>query len=73
MVLYTEKMLAYFIVGTIDGSVKRHNVQSRATVTLPAPADDQLHAVGDPSEPLPSSGSFKIYLGTDSRHHRSRK
>jgi Bacterial Ig-like domain (group 3)/Putative Ig domain len=63
VVLYTEKVLAYFIVGTIDGSVSGSTYKA-GTVTLPAPTITYTPSVHE-SEPLPSSGSFKIYLGTE--------
>jgi Bacterial Ig-like domain (group 3)/Putative Ig domain len=63
VVLYTEKVLAYFIVGTIDGSVSG-SAYKAGTVSLPASTITYTPSV-HPSEPLPSSGSFKIYLGTE--------
>jgi hypothetical protein len=62
VVLYTEKILAYFIVGTTDGSVSGSTF-TKGTVKLPASTITYTPSV-HPSEPLPSSGSFKIYLGT---------
>jgi hypothetical protein len=62
VVLYTEKELAYFVVGTTDGSVSGSTYKS-GTVTLPAATIVYTPSV-HPSEPLPATGSFKIYLGT---------
>jgi hypothetical protein len=62
VVLYTEKLLAYFIVGTTNGSVSGSTFKA-GTVALPASTINYTPSV-HPSEPLPSSGSFKIYLGT---------
>jgi hypothetical protein len=62
VVLYTEKLLAYFIVGTTNGSVSGSTFKA-GTVALPATTINYTPSV-HPSEPLPSSGSFKIYLGT---------
>jgi Bacterial Ig-like domain (group 3) len=66
VVLYTEKILAYFIVGTTDGSVSGSTYKA-GTVTLPLAAESAIVYTPSvhPSEPLPSSGSFKIYLGTE--------
>jgi hypothetical protein len=66
VVLYTEKQLAYFIVGTTDGSVSSAGKFTAGSVSLPLATGTSItytpsvHA----SEPLPTSGSFKIYLGT---------
>ncbi len=62
VVLYTQKLLAYFIEGTTNGSVSGSTFKA-GTVALPATTINYTPAV-HPSEPLPSSGSFKIYLGT---------
>ncbi len=66
VVLYTEKILAYFIVGTTDGSVSGSTYKA-GTVTLPLAAGSAITYTPSvhPSEPLPSSGSFTIYLGTE--------
>jgi hypothetical protein len=63
VVLYTEKVLAYFIVGTTDGSVSGSTF-TKGTVKLPASTITYTPSV-HPSEPLPSPGSFKVYLGTE--------
>jgi hypothetical protein len=63
VVLYTEKLLAYFVVGTTDGSVNSSSKYTAGTVTLPASTITYTPSVHQ-SEPLPTSGSFKIYLGT---------
>jgi Bacterial Ig-like domain (group 3)/Putative Ig domain len=63
VVLYTEKVLAYFVVGTTDGSVSGTTF-TKGTVKLPASTITYTPSV-HPSEPLPSTGSFKIYLGTE--------
>jgi hypothetical protein len=62
VVLYTEKQLGYFVVGTTDGSVSA-TTYTKGTVKLPASTITYSPSV-HPSEPLPS-GSFKIYLGTE--------
>jgi hypothetical protein len=62
VVLYTEKILAYFIVGTTDGSVSGSTYKA-GTVALPAATITYTPSV-HPSEPLPSGEPFKIYLGT---------
>ncbi len=67
-VLYTEKLLAYFIVGTTDGSVSGStSTYTKGAVTLPVPAGNSITYTPSvhPSEPLPGSGEFKIYLGTE--------
>lgn len=62
VVLYTQKVLAYFVVGTTDGSVSGSTFKA-GTVSLPASTITYTPSVHT-SEPLPSTGSFKIYLGT---------
>jgi hypothetical protein len=62
VVLYTEKLLAYFIVGTTNGSVSGSTYKA-GTIALPAATINYTPPVHQ-SEPLPSTGSFKIYLGT---------
>jgi Bacterial Ig-like domain (group 3)/Putative Ig domain len=66
VVLYTEKLLAYFIVGTTNGSVSGSTYKS-GTITLPGAGTTTIVYTPSvhPSEPLPSTGSFKIYLGTE--------
>ncbi len=63
VVLYTEKELAYFIVGTTDGSVSGSTF-TKGAVKLPASTITYTPSV-HPSEPLPTGSSFKIYLGTE--------
>ena len=63
VVLYTEKVLSYFIVGTIDGSVSGSTYKA-GTVALPASTITYTPSVHT-SEPLPSNSSFNIYLGTE--------
>jgi hypothetical protein len=63
VVLYTEKVLAYFIVGTIDGSVSGTTF-TKGAVKLPASTITYTPSV-HPSEPLPTSGPVTIYLGTE--------
>ena len=65
VVLYTQKLLAYFIVGTTNGSVSGSTFKA-GSVTLPGAGTVTINYTPSvhPSEPLPSSGSFKIYLGT---------
>ena len=66
VVLYTEKILAYFIVGTTDGSGSGSTYKA-GTVTLPLASGSVIVYTPSvhPSEPLPTSESFKIYLGTE--------
>jgi Bacterial Ig-like domain (group 3)/Putative Ig domain len=64
VVLYTEKLLSYFIVGTIDGSVNSKNTFTAGKVTLPAATITYTPSV-TASEPLPQSGPITIYLGTE--------
>ncbi len=66
VVLYTEKILAYFIVGTTNGAVNSKNEFKAGTITLPGAGTTTINYTPSvhPSEPLPSTGSFKIYLGT---------
>lgn len=65
VVLYTEKELAYFIVGTTDGTASGTKFTA-GSATLPLAAGTSLTYTPSvhPSEPLPTTGSFKIYLGT---------
>ncbi|HSZ15228.1 MAG TPA: Ig-like domain repeat protein [Solirubrobacteraceae bacterium] len=65
VVLYTEKLLAYFIVGTTNGPVSGSTFKA-GSVTLPGAGTVTINYTPSvhPSEPLPSTGSFKIYLGT---------
>jgi hypothetical protein len=63
VVLYTQKELAYFVVGTTDGSVSGSTYKS-GTVSLPAATITYTPSV-HPSEPLPSGEPFEIYLGTE--------
>ncbi len=66
VVLYTEKILAYFIVGTTNGAVNTKNEFKAGTITLPGAGTTTINYTPSvhPSEPLPTTGSFKIYLGT---------
>jgi hypothetical protein len=65
-ILYTEKILAYFIVGTTDGAVSGTTYKA-GTITLPGAGTTTITYTPSvhPSEPLPSTGTFKIYLGTE--------
>jgi hypothetical protein len=63
VVLYTQKVLAYFIVGTTDGSVSGSTYKA-GTISLPATTITYTPSV-HPSEPLPTSESFKVFLGTE--------
>jgi hypothetical protein len=63
VVLYTEKVLSYFIVGTTDGVVESGKYKA-GTIKLPAGIINYKPSVTE-SEPLPQSGTFKIYLGTE--------
>ena len=53
VVLYTEKVLSYFIEGT-----------TTAKVTLPVATIPYAPSVTASEQPLPTSGSFTVYLGT---------
>ena len=64
VVLYTEKLLSYFIVGTTDGSVSSANKYTAGKVTLPASTIVYTPSV-TASEPLPQSAPITIYLGTE--------
>lgn len=66
VVLYTEKELAYFIVGTTDGTASGTKFTA-GSVSLPlAPGAAITYTPSvHPSEPLPTTGTFKIYLGTN--------
>ncbi|MHB8242408.1 MAG: putative Ig domain-containing protein [Solirubrobacteraceae bacterium] len=64
VVLYTEKLLSYFIVGTTDGSVSSANKYTAGKITLPAATINFKPSV-TASEPLPPSGPITIYLGTE--------
>jgi hypothetical protein len=63
VVLYTQKILGYFIVGATNGSVSGSTYKA-GTIALPATTIVYTPPVR-PSEPLPTTGSFKIYLGTE--------
>lgn len=64
VVLYTQKILAYFIVGTTNGPVSGSTFKA-GTITLQTTSTINYTPSVHPSEPLPSTGSFKIYLGTE--------
>ncbi len=64
VVLYTQKVLSYFIVGTTNGSVSTSNKYTAGKFTLPASTINFKRSVTE-SEPLPSTGSFTVYLGTE--------
>ncbi|HTR89492.1 MAG TPA: Ig domain-containing protein, partial [Solirubrobacteraceae bacterium] len=65
VVLYTQKVLSYFIVGTTDGPVEGGKFKA-GTVKLSAGSFTINYKPSvTESEPLPASGSFKIYLGTE--------
>jgi hypothetical protein len=63
VVLYTQKVLAYFIVGTTDGSVSGSTYKT-GTISLPATTITYTPSV-HPSEPLPTGEPFKVYVGTE--------
>jgi hypothetical protein len=63
VVLYTQKVLAYFIVGTTDGSVTGSTYKA-GTISLPATTITYTPSV-HPSEPLPTGEAFKVYVGTE--------
>jgi len=63
VVLYTQKVLAYFIVGTTDGFVSGSTYKA-GTISLPATTITYTPSV-HPSEPLPTSEPFKVYVGTE--------
>jgi hypothetical protein len=53
VVLYTEKILSYFIEGT-----------TTAKITLPVATIPYARSVTASEQPLPASGPFTVYLGT---------
>jgi hypothetical protein len=63
VVLYTQKELAYYVVGTTDGSVSGSTYKA-GTISLPATTITYTPSV-HPSEPLPTGESFKVYVGTE--------
>ncbi|HEY5198296.1 MAG TPA: Ig-like domain-containing protein [Solirubrobacteraceae bacterium] len=63
VVLYTEKILADFVVGTVNGYVDSSSRFQAKAVPLPEATINYTPSVTT-SEPLPASGSFTIYLGT---------
>jgi hypothetical protein len=63
VVLYTEKLLAYFVVGTVNGYVDASSKFQAKTIPLPQAAINYTPSVTT-SEPVPASGPFTIYLGT---------
>lgn len=64
VVLYTEKLLSYFIEGTTNGSISSANKYTAGKLTLPASTINFKPSL-TPSQPLPQNGSFTIYLGTE--------
>jgi hypothetical protein len=64
VVLYTQKVLSYFIVGTTDGIIEGTTKFKAGTIKLPATTINYKPSVTE-SEPLPATGTFKIYLGTE--------
>jgi Bacterial Ig-like domain (group 3) len=64
VVLYTQKVLSYFIVGTTDGIIEGTTKFKAGTIKLPAATINYKPSVTE-SEPLPSTGTFKIYLGAE--------
>jgi hypothetical protein len=64
VILYTEKLLSYFIVGTTDGTVSASNKFTAGKFTFPASTITYTPSV-TASEPLPQGESFTIDLGTE--------
>jgi Bacterial Ig-like domain (group 3)/Putative Ig domain len=65
VVLYTQKVLSYFIVGTTDGPVEGGKFKA-GTIKLSAGTFTINYKPSvTESELLPASGTFKIYLGTE--------
>jgi hypothetical protein len=64
VVLYTQKVLSYFIVGTTDGIIEGSSKYKAGTIKLPASTINFKPSVTE-SETLPASGTIKIYLGTE--------
>ncbi len=62
--LYTEKLLNYYLEGQINGTINSSNAYKSGTVTLGSAVTINYTSFPSASEPLPSSGSFTIYLGT---------
>jgi hypothetical protein len=63
VVLYTEKILSYFIEGTTNGFIEGTKFEKK-TIKLPKATINFTPSVTESQQPLPESGSFKIYLGT---------
>ncbi len=63
VVLYTEKLLGYFIEGTTNGSVSSGGTFSSATFALPHATINYQPSIFA-HEALPSSGSFTLYIGS---------
>jgi hypothetical protein len=63
VVLYTEKLLAYFVLGTVNGYVDSTGRFQAKAIPLPQAAINYTPSVTT-SEPVPTSGLFTIYLGT---------
>lgn len=64
-VLYTEKLLNYYIEGTTNGKISSSGTYSSSTITLPLTSGQLLNYQPSvtTSEPLPTSGSFTVYVG----------
>ncbi len=62
VVLYTEKILSYFIEGTTNGFIEGSKFEKK-TIKLPKATINYTPSVTESEQPLPE-GSFKIYLGT---------
>ena len=74
VVLYTEKELAYFIVGTTDGSVSGTNIQSRDRHAAAAAGTSITYTPSvHPSEPLPRAARSKSISAPPVEASRSRK
>jgi hypothetical protein len=63
VVLYTEKILSYFIEGTVNGFIEGTKFEKK-TIKLPKATINYTPSVTESEQKLPESGSFKIYLGT---------
>lgn len=65
VVLYTEKIVNYYIVGIANGYVKS-GAYSAKEIKLPLGSGEKINYQPSPttSEPLPSTGSFTVYVGT---------
>ncbi len=63
VVLYTKKILSYFIEGTTNGYIEGTKFEKK-TIKLPKTTINYTPSITESEQALPESGSFKVYLGT---------